>query len=147
MIMLTIDSWKLMEMAKKKPDNYLELTKIKSGMPSIEDVVANKCYYTFEAYINDASEIPDFILEIASFKPIKPLKLMIDGSIHTASLKDALATHQVHLPGNELLRIQEVHVEEDCCTDRLQELLKVGWRIIAVCPQPSRRPDYVLGKL
>ena len=35
----------------------------------------------------------------------------------------------------------------DACTDELQGALRDGWRIIAVCPQPSqRRPDYVLGR-
>lgn len=54
---------------------------------------------------------------------------------------------EVHVPGLGLLNINEVRVEEDCCTDNLQGLLEGGWRIIAACPQPDqRRPDYVLGR-
>lgn len=53
----------------------------------------------------------------------------------------------VHVPGVGLLLLNEVRVLEDCCTDRLQEHLDAGWRIIAACPQPnSRRPDYVVGR-
>lgn len=53
----------------------------------------------------------------------------------------------VHVPGNSLLFVNEVRVEEDLCTDALRELLEEGWRIVAVCPQPDqRRPDYVLGR-
>jgi len=54
---------------------------------------------------------------------------------------------QVHVPGLGLLLINEVVVETDLCTEKLQNLLNDGWRIIAACPQPNqRRPDYVLGK-
>lgn len=54
---------------------------------------------------------------------------------------------QIHVPDLGLLMIREVQVVTDACTDRLQELLNEGWRILAVCPAVSqRRPDYVLGR-
>jgi hypothetical protein len=54
---------------------------------------------------------------------------------------------EVHVPGLGLLAIDEVRVETDCCTDRLQDCLADGWHILAACPQPDqRRPDYVLGR-
>lgn len=53
----------------------------------------------------------------------------------------------VHVPGLGLLAMNRTMLLEDSCTDRLQEALDNGWRIIAACPQPdSRRPDYILGK-
>lgn len=53
----------------------------------------------------------------------------------------------VHVPGLGLLIMNELHVERDSCTDRIQERLDEGWRIVAVCPQPDqRRPDYILGR-
>ncbi len=53
----------------------------------------------------------------------------------------------VHVPGLGLLMIDEVDVLDDACTDRLQEKMKEGWRILAICPQADqRRPDYVIGK-
>lgn len=48
--------------------------------------------------------------------------------------------------GTNLLHINELMLCQDCCTDRLQDVLSDGWRLIAVCPQESRRPDYVLGR-
>ena len=53
----------------------------------------------------------------------------------------------VHMPGNGLLRVSELRLQNNCCTDVINEHLKEGWRIVAVCPQPDqRRPDYILGK-
>lgn len=49
-------------------------------------------------------------------------------------------------PGPNLLNVNETLLMEDACTNALQENLENGWRIIAVCPQPQRRPDYVLGR-
>lgn len=45
-----------------------------------------------------------------------------------------------------LHKVNQTMVLYDCCSDRLQEQIKKGWRIISVTPQPDqRRPDYVLG--
>ena len=53
----------------------------------------------------------------------------------------------VVVPGLGLMEIREVCVESDFCTERLQERLNDGWRILAICVQPDqRRPDYVLGR-
>lgn len=53
----------------------------------------------------------------------------------------------VHVPGLGLLQYNRVALIEDSCSDKLQDALSQGWRIIAVCPQPDqRRPDYVLGR-
>lgn len=54
---------------------------------------------------------------------------------------------EVHMPGNLMLQFNETLLLEDSCTDRLQDALDKGWRIIAACPQPdARRPDYILGR-
>lgn len=55
-------------------------------------------------------------------------------------------SYKIEIPNIGLLAIDTVCVKEDCCTDELQEFLNNGWRIIAVCPAATRRPDYVLGK-
>jgi hypothetical protein len=53
----------------------------------------------------------------------------------------------VHVPNIGLLSMNEVMLQEDCCTDELQSCLDDGWRIIAVCPPNStRRPDYIMGR-
>lgn len=60
-----------------------------------------------------------------------------------------LATHitQISLANVGLLEVNEVTYEEDCCTDKLQDMLDAKWRILCVCPpKDSRRPTYVLGR-
>ncbi len=65
--------------------------------------------------------------------------------IEAPALMDGSAV-QIAVPDMALMYIDKVRVEEDCCTDQLQDLLNEGWRILAVCPPNSaRRPDYVLG--
>lgn len=50
-------------------------------------------------------------------------------------------------PGNELMRVKDVTVKYDLCTDALKDFLTEGWMILAICPQPDqRRPDYILGR-
>lgn len=50
-------------------------------------------------------------------------------------------------PGEAMLRFNDTLLLEDCCTDRLQQSLDKGWRLIVACPQPdTRRPDYILGR-
>jgi len=53
---------------------------------------------------------------------------------------------QQEQPSTNLMGIDDTMLKEDCCTDELQEALSKGWRILAICPQPQRRPDYVLGR-
>ncbi len=50
------------------------------------------------------------------------------------------------LSGPHLHNLNRLLLLENCCTDELQSALDAGWRIIAVCPQEARRPDYVLGR-
>ena len=53
----------------------------------------------------------------------------------------------VQVPHIGLLNVNQVQLEENCCTDRLQALLDEGWRILCVCPpNAQRRPDYILGR-
>lgn len=53
----------------------------------------------------------------------------------------------VHMPGNLLMQFNETLLLEDSCTDKLQDALDKGWRVVAACPQPGqRRPDYILGR-
>lgn len=50
------------------------------------------------------------------------------------------------LSGPHLHHMNRLMLLEDACTDFLQEKLDEGWRLIAVCPQEQRRPDYILGR-
>lgn len=49
-------------------------------------------------------------------------------------------------PNPALMDIAETMLLEDSCTDALQAHLAAGWRLLAICPQPQRRPDYILGR-
>ncbi len=77
--------------------------------------------------------------EVKKIKGTMPLKAIApDGAVHNV---------YVQVPHVGLLAIDEVQLEEDCCTDRLQRLLNEGWRLICVCPpNAARRPDYILGR-
>ena len=53
----------------------------------------------------------------------------------------------VHISDIGLLKINEVQVLTNECTEDLQKYLDDGWHIVAVCPQPDqRRPDYIIGR-
>lgn len=52
----------------------------------------------------------------------------------------------VHIANLGLLHINQVGLAEDLCTEKLQDILNMGWRIIACCVQPARRPDYIFGR-
>jgi len=76
-----------------------------------------------------------------------------DSNIHrrTSSLSPSeqagVTNIQIAIPDLALLSITEVMVEEDVCTDQLQDRLNDGWRIIAICPPNcQRRPDYILAR-
>lgn len=51
-----------------------------------------------------------------------------------------------HISNNVMTSFNQVMLMEDACTDALKVNLNEGWRIVAVCPQAARRPDYILGK-
>jgi hypothetical protein len=54
---------------------------------------------------------------------------------------------QIHVPNFSLLNMNQVKLLEDCCTDKLQETLNEGWRILCICPPLNeRRPTYILGR-
>ena len=45
------------------------------------------------------------------------------------------------------MNVKEVDVLYSPCTDKLQDWLDKGWRILSICPQPDeRRPDYIVGR-
>lgn len=50
------------------------------------------------------------------------------------------------VPDRGLFQIRQLHLVTDACTDHINRMLEDGWSIVAVCPQPQRRPDYILGR-
>lgn len=75
--------------------------------------------------------------------------------VHDTNLPDSVgpASGQLnnhtgtHLTGNVLTQYNELMLCEDACTDAMQRHIdEEGWRIVVVCPQSSRRPDYIMGR-
>lgn len=112
----------------------------------------------------------EMVLETPSIEgPLEQLRPIMERLELAAARVDAMATRQVEpdrfgipgggeaagwsahcgvpVPGPQLLQINRLKLLQDCCTDELQGNLHDGWRLIAVCPQEARRPDYVLGKV
>lgn len=146
MLKVKISWYKLREIAQKSIENYEYIKALDPELRTVEDVLKDNGYVDFEKFINDPSDLPDFMFEAATWEAVRPLKLLPDKHPALKEVKELLHVAQVHLPGNELMRIRHVIVREDCCTDELQKLLNEGWHMVAVCPQMSRRPDYILGR-
>lgn len=147
MIKMEIDHWKLVELKDKFPEAFAALRAADPTIPPPQELKDK--WMNYSCYVQDPGELPQEILDRATWKAVQPLKVLFDKDKEGPGkgIKEALASYQVHLPGNELLGIQSVEVREDCCTEDLQRELDRGWRIIAVCPRGGqRRPDYVLGR-
>lgn len=104
-------------------------------------------YWTTDALIDLETDGPwlteaGITFEVKNFKGCLPLSSVVP---EAGAAKHV--TVQVQVPHIGLLLMDEVRVEEDCCTDMLQRRLDEGWRILCVCPpNAQRRPDYVLGR-
>jgi len=122
--------------------------------------IANNTWETFTADIYPIfQKIPNAKIELKRLADLADFYKTLTGWLGTMqNVAERLETIQakqqmfnekceVHVPGFGLLAITETYVETDCCTERLDDCLRKGWRILAVCPQPDqRRPDYVLGR-
>lgn len=146
------------------------LDELVAGLPTArKEEVSYKCQYlmsekdlltvlsTVEVYSygNEPSvEKVELVMDMAD--PMEAVRHMLErmelaASRLTAEAGQALAPAfnaytNSPIPGPHLLGISRVMIAEDCCTDTLQTLLDEGWRLIAICPQEARRPDYVLGR-
>lgn len=83
------------------------------------------------------------------YMPVKIVKMHEHKDVDTIlqKIEPVLnAKCNVVVPGPGLTEIKYTCLLEDSCTDVLQEHLKRGWKILAICVQPNqRRPDYILG--
>jgi len=78
-----------------------------------------------------------------SFRQLEELSNSLNDKIKDVTFNQKC---DVHISGNMLLTINDLILIEDSCTDEIQIELNNGWRIVAVCVQPQRRPDYILGR-
>lgn len=90
------------------------------------------------------AEIPDLQFTVKGLP--EAMKLISERVIPPVpDLVEHNETVNVVVPDLGVLAIRHVRLLENGCTDELQRLLDNGWRLLAVCPQPTRRPDYILG--
>lgn len=115
--------------------------------------IGNKIYPYSARFVGHIDHVPIEILNSsnAEIEFFKPLVAFVSNTVdrHSpADLKDSCkGAVTIHLPSNELMQINDVFFQENCCTDQLQLNLDDGYRIIACIPRPGqRRPDYILGK-
>lgn len=103
-------------------------------------------YAPCEEMIVSAEDI-DRLHEYGDYLEIKPMKrLRFFGDLPRGKdLPEAFKIAQVTFEHSRLHDAKGVCVLENCCTDELQRKLDAGFFIIAVCPTPNRRPDYILG--
>jgi len=102
--------------------------------------------------INETAERLDALLtrmQISASKIEAQAQCLFDTSAEGIPKVDGLWNNKTQspIPGSILHQINELSLCENFCTDELQGMLSEGWRLIAVCPQESRRPDYVLGRI
>jgi len=93
--------------------------------------ILKKVEIEFESKITDFSEIVERFEKVISKIPENTFNSQCD----------------VHIGGSLLMNVNDLKLLEDCCTDKVQEELNKGWRIVSCCVQPDgRRPDYILGR-
>lgn len=137
-------------------DTYEALRRILPTLP--EDPIAEK-FDSWQTYVADIDVILQYVDNIEIRRPIRTTSVyhsmldmadkIVDKFHKIERMNEQLFNRkvEVHVPGNELLKINKVHVLQDACTDEVQRHLDDGWRILAVCPQPDqRRPDYIMGR-
>ncbi len=151
MIKIKIDWWKVRTLVQEDNSRFDVLMVSDRGQSfkekSLDDVLNDRGYATYESYINNIEELPQWIIDHCDIEVIKPMNFSDNGIISISNVQKALQTYQLHLPNNDLLNYEEVRAHEDLCTDTLQGYLDDGWRMIAVIPQVNqRRPDYILGR-
>lgn len=130
------------ELPDKKAEAYMAVDAVAS-MTALQYVAANE----IEVDIQPAGRAANTML-VTMTERLRRL----EGQAFRESQTDAQrivngAMVQIAIPDLGLMTITEVQVMEDACTDKLQEELNQGWRLLAVCPpNAARRPDYVLGR-
>lgn len=136
--------------------DYDSLREILPDLP--KDPIAERVS-PWEHYIADIDLVLQYVNSIEIIRPIRKMgtydsilnmaEKVLEKMKNIEKMNEQLFNRkvEVHVPGNSLLKIDEIEVLQDACTDEIQRHLSKGWRILSVCPQPDqRRPDYILGR-
>lgn len=112
----------------------VDLDRFLSDVPFLEITIIKT------VYVNVDSKIDNMIEVMERFEKLDE----IAKNINKSSFNQVC---NVHVGGSLLINVNELLLEEDACTDVIQDYLDTGWRMVACCVQPDgRRPDYILGR-
>ncbi len=133
---------------------YTELQSVISELPEDRNKVT---YLSNGPYLCELEEVLKHCEEV-TVKPASSNNYMVrlekkveilerEFKLNRTNFEHALkGVIQIHTPNLGLLNIRSVDVSQDSCTDEIQDKLKEGWRILAICPpNANRRPDYIMG--
>ena len=157
MIKVEINFWELTRMYQENEELYDKFlsypeTSFKDyprNTKALDDKGQKKLdgYHSAKFYVNDFRALDERLWQYCTFKPLEQLEMMGGGRINSKNVFEAAQRNQIMLPNSQLYDLKELIIHEDQCTDRINDLLQEGWKIIAVLPQHGqRRPDYILGK-
>lgn len=158
MIKCQIDCWKQMELFKNNFDVYEKLYLLDENnfekrpkKMTWKDEEKKEIDFEYDSmifYVQEFQSIDSDLWNHITFSPLPMLEMMGGGRINSENVFEAAKRNQIMLPNNVLMDMKELAIEIDQCTNSINEMLKDGWKIIAVLPQHNqRRPDYILGKL
>ena len=156
MLEVVVDTWKAQEILKRHPDLYRKLYDMSASsfisrpekMELSEDgKVVSVSWLDIRFYVNELNALDSDLIPYCQFKPVQMLEMMGGANINSHNVFEAAKRNQIMLPNNLLLEMKELRVECDQCTDKINELMNDGWKLIAILPQhQQRRPDYILGR-
>lgn len=120
------------------------------GVSSYNKIGVKKVEVLFDS-VDETAERLDTLLtrmQMAATKIEAQAQCLYDTNADGIPKVDGVWNNKTQSPvvGTLLHQVNELSLCENFCTDELQGMLNEGWRLIAVCPQESRRPDYILGR-
>lgn len=120
------------------------------GVSSYNKIGVKKVEVLFDS-VDETAERLDTLLtrmQMAATKIESQVQCLYETTADGVPRVDGLWNNKTQSPvvGTLLHQVNELSLCENFCTDELQGMLNEGWRLIAVCPQESRRPDYILGR-
>lgn len=158
MLKLTISHWEAKCLFEQNPELYERLFSMEDSKfiekPKLKWTydekgnAKNDGYDSFVFYINEVDSIDKKLLGYCKFEGVEMLEMMGGARINTENVFEAAKRNQIMLPNHLMLNMKELIVETNACTNAINDLLKEGWKLIAVLPQHQQsRPDYILGKM
>lgn len=135
-------------------EDYTTLLKIFNKQPKEDGKRLDDYEFRYEKLIIDDDEL-QVILDMGLQVTLHRIRgIRYDNKFHSQYNVDSNnyrkldnVIYQVSVSNVGLFGIDELDLMEDACTWAVNDMLKAGWRIIAVCPpNDERRPTYIIGR-